>query len=284
LNPSCGFGEDSFLGIVHFVKLVEIKVRSLDDFDLSDLDVLNGIDRTDFLGDLLFNDLTGEEIEDLGGVGFGNFFCDDFVDLSSDDFLLWAKGIISLALLICWLSSESYNEYSQNISVLRLNIGNGFNESFSLFDEWAELISSGINTIETGDGLSSFSLIDNKLDFSPMESVLVGGKISLHLRYNSSFNAILNFFYNKWRWYWDLEFCWRMWNRKIQTGKVRVLWAQTTLFWRGNQQLSSFVLSFRKLSCFCLEPLINILNILSNKYLNKISAQQLAFNKVLNQF
>jgi hypothetical protein len=88
LNPSCGFGEDSFLGIVHFVKLVEIKVRSLDDFDLSDLDVLNGIDRTDFLGDLLFNDLTGEEIEDLGGVGFGNFFCDDFVDLSSDDFLL----------------------------------------------------------------------------------------------------------------------------------------------------------------------------------------------------
>jgi hypothetical protein len=42
--------------------------------------------------------------------------------------------------------------------------------------------------------LSSFSLIDNKFDFSPMESILVRCKISLHLRYNSSLNAIFNFF------------------------------------------------------------------------------------------
>ena len=73
---------------MHLIEFVEIEVRSLDHFYLSDLDVLNGIDGTDFLGDLLFDDFTGEKIEDLGGVGFGNFFCDDFVDLSSDDFLL----------------------------------------------------------------------------------------------------------------------------------------------------------------------------------------------------
>jgi len=73
---------------MHFIKFVEIEVRSLDNFDLSDLYVLNGIYGTDFLGDLLFDNFTGEEIEDLCGVGFRDFFCDNFVDLSSDDFLL----------------------------------------------------------------------------------------------------------------------------------------------------------------------------------------------------
>ena len=82
------FGEDSFLGIMHFVEFVEIEVRSLDDFDLSDLDVLDGIDGTDLFGDLLFNNFTGEEVEDLGSIGLRNLLGNDLVDLSSDDFLL----------------------------------------------------------------------------------------------------------------------------------------------------------------------------------------------------
>jgi len=194
LHSSSSFGKDSFLRIVHFVKFVEIEVRSLDNFYLSDLNVLDGIDGTDLLGNLLLDDLTGEKVKDLSGIDFWDFFGNDFVDLSSDDLLLWAKSIVSLTLLVGRLSSEGNDEYSQNIAVLRFNIRNGLNECFSLFDEWAELISGGVNTIETGDGLSSFSLVDDEFDFSPMEGILVGCKISLHLWYNSSLNAIFNFF------------------------------------------------------------------------------------------
>ena len=100
LNLSSSFGKDSFLGIVHFVKFVEIKVRSLDNFDFSDFNVLDGIDRTDLLGDLLLDDFAGEEVKDLSSVGLSNFFGDDFVDLLSDNFLLRAKSVVSLALLV----------------------------------------------------------------------------------------------------------------------------------------------------------------------------------------
>lgn len=49
-------GEDSLLGVVHFAQLVEIDVGSLDDLDLSDLDVLDWINGGDLLGDLLLDD------------------------------------------------------------------------------------------------------------------------------------------------------------------------------------------------------------------------------------
>ncbi len=88
LHFGSSFGKDSFLRVVHFVEFVEIKVRSLDDFDLSDFHVLDGIYGTDLFGDLLFNNFTGEEVEDLSRIGFRDFLGNDLVDFSSDDFLL----------------------------------------------------------------------------------------------------------------------------------------------------------------------------------------------------
>ena len=88
LDLGSSFSKDSFLRVVHFVKFVEIEIGSLNNFDLSDFNVLNGIDGADFFGDLLFNYFTGEEVEDLGSVGLSNFFGDDFINLLSDDFLL----------------------------------------------------------------------------------------------------------------------------------------------------------------------------------------------------
>jgi len=73
---------------VHFVKFVEIEVGSLDDFYLSDFDVLDGINGTDLFSDLLFNNFTGEKIEDSSSIRFRNFLGNDLVDFSSDDFLL----------------------------------------------------------------------------------------------------------------------------------------------------------------------------------------------------
>ena len=84
---------------MHFTEFVEVDVGSLDDFNFSDLDVLDGIDGAHFFGDFLFNDFTGEEVEDLGGVGFGNFFGNYIVDFLSDDFLLGREGVVGFSLL-----------------------------------------------------------------------------------------------------------------------------------------------------------------------------------------
>ncbi len=186
---------------MHLAEFVEINVRSLDHFDFSNFDVLDWVNRTDFLGDLLLNNFTSEKVKDLSGVGLGDLFGNDFVDLSADDLLLRAQSVVGLALLVEGLSGKSNHEDPQDISVLRLDVRNGFNKSFSLLDEGAELISGGINTVETGDSLSAFGLVDDELDLPPVEGVLVGCKVSLHLRDHSALDAVLDLFCYKWRCY-----------------------------------------------------------------------------------
>lgn len=53
-------GEDSSFGVVHFGDLAGVNFWSLDDLDLSDLNVLNGVDVRDFFADFLLNDFRGE--------------------------------------------------------------------------------------------------------------------------------------------------------------------------------------------------------------------------------
>ena len=64
---------------------------------------------------------------------------------------------------------------------MRLDVLDGFNECLSLLDERAQLIAGDIDSVEGSDGLPAFGLIDDEFDFSPVEAVLVGGKIGLHL-------------------------------------------------------------------------------------------------------
>lgn len=73
---------------MHFAQLVKVNIRALDHFDLSDFHVSDGVDRGNFLGNFLFNDLTCEEVKNLGSIRFGNFFSNNVVDAFSDDFLL----------------------------------------------------------------------------------------------------------------------------------------------------------------------------------------------------
>lgn len=178
---------------MHFTEFVEVDVGSGDDFNFSNLDVLDGIDRRDFLADLLLDGFTGEKVEDLGDIGLADLFGNDIIDSFSDDLLLRAKGIVGFSFLVGRFSGEGDHEDSEEISILRLDFSDGFDECFSLLDERAEFISGGVDTIERGDCVSSLGLIDNEFDLSPMEGVLIGGQISLHLSYNSSLDAVFDF-------------------------------------------------------------------------------------------
>lgn len=73
---------------MHFAELIEVNIGSLDDLDFADLNVLDGVDGGDLLGDLLFDNLTGEEVKNLGSVGFGNLLGNDIIDAFADNLLL----------------------------------------------------------------------------------------------------------------------------------------------------------------------------------------------------
>lgn len=179
---------------MHLTEFVEVNIGSLDNFDFSDLNVLDWVNRGDFLGDLLLNDLTGEQVQHLSSVGLSDLFGDDVVDSFADDLLLGGQSIVGFAFLVGRLTGEGNHKDSKDVSVLRFNIRNSLNESFSLLDQGAKLVTGSVNTIETGDGLSALGLIDNKFDFAPVEAVLIGGEVSLHLTDNSAFNAVFDFF------------------------------------------------------------------------------------------
>ena len=95
-----GFREDSLIVVVEFSQLGVIDFGSLDDLNLSNSDILDGVDGVDFSGDFLLHNFGGEEVEDLGGVSLGDFLRDDFVHASPDFFLLGAEGIIGLLFLV----------------------------------------------------------------------------------------------------------------------------------------------------------------------------------------
>lgn len=179
---------------MHLSELVLINFWSLNDFDLSDFNVLNWINVRNFFGNFFLNNFRSEKLKDFSSIGFSDFLSNDLVHFSSDWLLLWRLSIIGFALLVGWFSGKGNSEYSQNVSILRFTVLNGFNECFSFFDQRAEFISGHVNAVERCDGLSSLSLINNKFDFSPVESILVGSKIWLIGRYNSSFDTIFDFF------------------------------------------------------------------------------------------
>ena len=120
---------------MHLAEFVEIDVGSLDNFNLSDLDVLNGVNGGDLLGNFLLDDFTGEEVKDLGSVRFADLLGNNVVDSLSDDLLLGRKGVVGSALLVGRLFGEGNNEDSEDISVGRFDVLDGFDEGFSLLDE-----------------------------------------------------------------------------------------------------------------------------------------------------
>ena len=89
---------------------------------------------------------------------------------------------------------EGDHKDSKDVSVLRLDVRHAFDEGLSLLDQGADFVLGGVDSVERGDSLSSLSLVNNKFDFSPVEAVLVGSKVSLHLRYNSAANAVFDLF------------------------------------------------------------------------------------------
>lgn len=162
---------------MHLGELGGVNFWSLDHFDFSNSNILDGIDWGNVLGDLLLDDITGEQLEELGSVGLGNFLLYNIIDPLSDLFLLGSKSVVGLSLLVGGFPGESNHEDSHDVPIKRTAILDSFNKGSSLLNYSRELVASHVNTIEASEGITASGLINNELDFSPGESILVGGEI-----------------------------------------------------------------------------------------------------------
>ena len=135
---------------MHFGQLGWIDLWSLDDFNFSNLDVFQWINVGNFFSDFLLNNFWGEQVENLSGIRFGNFFSNDFVNFSSDWFLLGALGTIGFWFLV-WRLFSSFGvidnefDFSPSESVLiwgqiRLHLGDN-SSSDCIFDFFKTLSS-----------------------------------------------------------------------------------------------------------------------------------------------
>lgn len=120
---------------MHFSKLSGVDFRPLDDLDLSDPNISDWVNARHFLGDLLLDDLTGEEIEKLGGIRFCHFLCDNVVDALSDLFLLGSQGVVGLAFLVGGFLGEGDHENSDDVAILGFAVLDGFNQGSTLLDQ-----------------------------------------------------------------------------------------------------------------------------------------------------
>lgn len=179
---------------MHLRELDTVNLGSLDNLDFSDSNILDGIDGGHLLSDLLLNELRGEQVQDLVGVGFRDLLGDDLVNSVTDRLLLRAESVVGLALLVEGFLGKGDSENSKHITILRLDVLDCLDKSFALLNKGAELVASHVDSVEAGECISASGVIDDELDLSPSIGVLSWCEICLHSLNNSALNAVFNLF------------------------------------------------------------------------------------------
>lgn len=149
-------------------ELGDIESRSLDGLDFSDDAVVDGEDlfglSHNLSGDLLLDELDNEVLK----AGLGDFLGDNLDHLSSDLLDLGSLGVGGGLELVLSSLGEGNGEESEEESVGGLGIDGGLDQGVPLSDKGAEVVFSGVHTVEVGKGSSVFgfrSIINNELDF-----------------------------------------------------------------------------------------------------------------------
>lgn len=169
------------------MKLCTINLGSLDDLDLADLDVLDGVDLGGLLLDLVVDDLGGEGPQNLSHVALSDFLVEDLDDFLPDGLDLGGEGVGGLALLALGGLREGDREDSEDVPVLGLAVAVGLDESPPLLDEEAQLVPGGVQPVEAGLGVLAFNIVDDEADFPPeVAAGLAGGQIGLKVRHHSA--------------------------------------------------------------------------------------------------
>lgn len=144
-----------------------VDLGSLQDLDLGDGGVLDGVDHFALVAELGGEGLVhapGHEALDLLGGGLAG---DVVVDSLPDGSHLLGSRVRGLALLLIESGSESNDEDSEDVSVGGFDLNHAFDQGLPFVDELVELVSSHAHPVKRCQAVLSVNLVDNQLDFSP---------------------------------------------------------------------------------------------------------------------
>ena len=169
---------------------ITVDLGTLDNLDLANLNVVNWEDLAGFTLDLVVDDLGGEVVQHLTNIALSDLLGEDLNDLPADGLDLRSQCVAGLALLTLNTLGEGDGEDSQSVAVLGTAVAVGLDQGLPLLDQVAELIASGVQTVEAGLGIASFNIVDDETDLAPeVASSLTGSEISLQVLDNASLDG-----------------------------------------------------------------------------------------------
>lgn len=147
-------------------KLAELELGRLDELDLPDVAVLDGVDALARLLDLSANDLGDELGNELTEVARRRLAGDDLEHLLSDSTDLRGLSVGGLGDLVGTAAGEGNAEDSEEVAVSRLNVLVALNERLPLANKRADLVRSEVHAVEVGQAGSALDLVDTELELA----------------------------------------------------------------------------------------------------------------------
>jgi len=151
---------------VELEKLAEIELGGLEDLDLTDEDITEGVDRLAGLLDLVSDNLGDELVDELLQVAGGGLGDHDLEHLLANLTDLSSLGVGGLLDLVDTLLGEGNSEETEQVTIGGLDINVSLDDGLPLADHGAELVRGHVHTVEVGEAVLALDLIDTQLDLA----------------------------------------------------------------------------------------------------------------------
>lgn len=145
-------------------KLASVVLGGLDNLNLADEDVLQGVDALALLLDLLADHLRDELNNEILQVGAGRLAGHDLEHLLANLADLRALGVSSLPLRVGALLGEGDGEQAQAVAVGGVDLNERLDEGLPAADERLQLVGGEVQAVEGGEGRAALDVLDPQAD------------------------------------------------------------------------------------------------------------------------
>jgi hypothetical protein len=163
----------------------DIKLRLLEDLDLTDVAILDRKDTASFSCDLLTN-WCGNELLDQGlEVALGSQFGHSSNHLCSDGTTLCGLGVASALDLVLLSFCEGNAKDADDVTIGSTAVNVTLNDGLLLTDQTAKLIAGHVHSVEVEEAVVSLNILNAELNFAIGKSLILVQVSKRHLEHTT---------------------------------------------------------------------------------------------------
>lgn len=163
---------------VELKELLEVKLGALEDLDLVEEDVLEGVDGLASLFNLLPDGIRNQLLDDLLQVAPRDLALDDLEHALTDSTDLAGLGVSGLLDLLGATLGEANGKETEQVPISGLNINVSLNKGLPLLNHGTELISSHGHPVEVGQASLPLDLINAKTELAESLILALGVQVT----------------------------------------------------------------------------------------------------------